>query len=85
MPHGRYGDHVSERRKIYSDEAAELVDVAPSTWRRYCSDTPGRRRIAPEPDGTDIERGHARPYWWPETIEQFKANRVGKGHRSDLR
>lgn len=75
---------MPERRKLYSDEAAKRVGVTPATWRRYCSETPKRRRIAPPADGTDIDRGHARPYWWEATIETFKKGRLGKGRRSDL-
>ncbi len=71
-------------RKLYSDEAAAFVGVAASTWRGYCTEAPGRRRQAPLPDGTDIEAGHARPWWWESTDKRWKEQRPGRGHRTDL-
>jgi hypothetical protein len=72
-------------RKLYVDEAAALVGVLPATWRGYCTASAGRRRQAPPADGVDIERGHARPWWWESTIRQWQANRPGRGVRTDLR
>lgn len=66
-------------RKLYSDEAAEMAGVSFATWRRYCSESEGRRRQAPPHDGTDSERGHVRPWWWESTITAWMANRPGRG------
>jgi hypothetical protein len=71
--------------KLYADEAAAMVGVRPSTWRGYCTEAPGRRRQAPQADGTDIEAGHARPWWWESTIREYIATRPGRGSRTDLR
>jgi hypothetical protein len=65
--------------KLYGEQAAARAHVAFATWRRYCSESPGRRRQAPEPDGTDVDRGHARPYWYPQTIDAWLADRPGRG------
>jgi hypothetical protein len=70
--------------KLYAEDAAKAVPVSFSTWRRYSSDAGGRRRIAPPPDGTDIEKGHARPWWWESTIAEWKKHRPGPGARTDL-
>jgi len=73
--------------KLYNDEAAARAGVSPSAWRDYT--TPSKRRggrlLGPPRDGTDIEGGHARPYWYPETIDAWKASRPGRGARTDLR
>lgn len=66
-------------RKLYSDEAAALVGVTPATWRRYCSESEGRKRQAPPEDDTDLDHGHARPWWWESTILAWVANRPGRG------
>jgi hypothetical protein len=71
-------------RKLYSEAVAEKLRIAPSTWRGYCTEAPGRKRHAPPPDGTDVEKGHARPWWWESTIDAWKEIRPGRGHRTDL-
>jgi hypothetical protein len=72
--------------KLYNDEAAVLADVQAGTWRDYT--TPSKRRsgrlIGPAPDGVEIDRGHARPWWHRATVLQWKANRPGRGARTDL-
>jgi hypothetical protein len=67
------------RRKMYHAAAAAHVGVQPSTWRRYVVE--GR---TPAPDGTDLDRGHARPWWYPETLDAWQASRPGAGARTDL-
>jgi hypothetical protein len=66
------------RRKLHHADAAAHVGVRPSTWRDYHAD--GR---TPPPDGEDRDRGHIRPWWWPETLDQWK--RPGRGARTDLK
>lgn len=68
-------------RKLYSADIAAYLDISPATWRAYCTEAPGRRRQAPPPDGTDIERGHARPWWRQSTITAWDAQRPGQGKR----
>lgn len=65
--------------KLYADEAAARAGVRPSTWRDYCSARNGKAPRGPEPDGTDIEGGHARPWWRPETVDAWLENRPGQG------
>jgi hypothetical protein len=66
-------------RKLYSAEAAQFVGVSPSTWRGYCTDAPGRKRQAPPADGVDIEKQHARQWWWESTLRQWMTERPGRG------
>jgi hypothetical protein len=73
-------------RKLYNDDVAALLGITPATWRRYNAATSnGHRRQAPPPDGTDIQRGHARPWWWETTIRTWQASRPGPGTRTDLK
>jgi len=67
------------RRRLYHAEAATRVGVAASTWRDYHAD--GR---TPPPDGTDSNRGHVRPWWYPETLDAWNATRPRRGARTDL-
>lgn len=71
-------------RILYHEDVAELLGITAGTWRRYCSESPKRRRIAPPPDDHDIEGGHVRPWWRESTIRKWDAARKGAGHRSDL-
>jgi hypothetical protein len=66
-------------RKLYIEDAAQLAGVTAATWRGYCTEAPGRQRQAPAADGTDIQGGHARPWWWESTIEAWIASRPGRG------
>jgi len=73
-------------RKLYNEDVAEYLGISAATWRGYRSTSGGRRRKqAPEPDGTSIEGGHARPWWWETTISAWNADRPGKGTRTDLK
>lgn len=65
--------------KLYHEDAAKHVGVAPSTWRDYTSARGGNPPRGPAPDGTDVENGHARPYWFAETLDAWKARRPGQG------
>lgn len=70
--------------RLYSADAAAYLGYPPATWRRYCAESPQRRRQAPLPDGTDIDRGHARPWWYRSTLDAWQADRPGRGARTDL-
>ena len=70
---------MAPKRKLYSDDAAAAAGVSTGTWYGYRS-----RKVAPPPDGNDIEGAHVRPYWWEATIQTWKANRPGAGARTDL-
>jgi hypothetical protein len=58
-------------RKLYRADVAELIGVQYDTLNRY--------RL-PERDGTDIEFGHARPWWWESTIVEWNNARPGRGY-----
>jgi len=78
---------MTEPTKLYSAEAAAHVGVARSTWADYYSDgrTPGAVEIGPSQreghprraDGVDMDRGAARPYWYPATLDAWE--RPGRG------
>jgi hypothetical protein len=83
-----YAGDVPRPRKLYLDGVAELTGLGESTLRGYRAR--GARRTAeqvaarpgmPEPDGTDVEAGHARPWWWESTIKAWMATRPGKDWR----
>lgn len=63
-----YADGVEQ--KLYRIDFAGLLDVKTDTLNRY--------KLPPR-DGTDIEGGHARPFWWLSTALKWKANRPGRG------
>jgi hypothetical protein len=65
--------------KLYHEDAAAYVGIAASTWRDYASARGGNPPRGPAPDGTDVEGGHARPYWYAATLDAWKANRPGQG------
>jgi len=64
-------------RKLYLDDFAALVGVKPQTLRAYRALSKAR---FPKADGVDIERGKARPWWSPETVEAWRSNRPGSGN-----
>lgn len=61
--------------RLTTKEAAALAGVAVSTWDSYLT-----RGYAPDPDGWF---GNQR-YWLRSTVEAWKANRPGRGKRTDL-
>lgn len=65
--------------KLYHEQAAAHVGLKASVWRDYCSSRGGRPPRGPTPDGTDVENGHARPYWYAPTLDDWKASRPGQG------
>lgn len=63
-------------RKLYLDDFAELLGVGVKTLTGYRSrGTPP----VPAPDGVDLRRGHARPYWYESTALAFRDSRPGRG------
>jgi hypothetical protein len=75
--------------KLYAAEAAARAGVKPSTWRDYYSDgrTPGAVEYGPSKrgeryprraDGMDMDRGHARPWWLPQSVDGWKRDEQGK-------
>lgn len=62
-------------RKLYRADFAALLGVKVDSLNRY--------KLPPR-DGTDIEGGKARPYWWQTTAQRWMADRPGRGARTDL-
>lgn len=63
---------MTPRKKLYRADIAEMAGIAIGSL--------GRANLPPS-DGTDIDGGHARPYWWKKTADTWLANRPGKGWR----
>lgn len=74
--YSQVGLYSQRMGKLYLEDFAALLGVLPRTLSGYRAK--GSPPI-PEPDGTDIQRGHARPWWTEETAQAFKANRPGSG------
>ena len=64
-------------RKLYLDDFADLLGLKSATLAAYRSRGDAR---FPEPDGIDVEQGHARPWWSPKTAKAWVANRPGSGN-----
>lgn len=64
---------MAETRKLYRDDLAALAGIARNSLDRV---------KLPERDGTDIEAGKARPYWFETTAQAWLASRPGKGWRA---
>lgn len=62
-------------RKLYRADLAALAGIRIDSLNKL---------KLPERDGTDLERGKARPYWWESTAREWMANRPGQGARTDL-
>ncbi|RZU46681.1 hypothetical protein EV385_6758 [Krasilnikovia cinnamomea] len=72
---------------LWSEDAAKRAHLARSTWSYY-----KHKNLLPPPDdpddehqGTDVSKYRRRPRWRASTVDAFVANRLGRGHRSDLR
>jgi hypothetical protein len=65
---------AEEQVRLRSYEVAERLGITQSTWNSYVY-----RGQAPQPDG---ERDTRRPYWYESTIDEYAANRPGRGRPS---
>ena len=61
--------------KLYRADLAELAGIKVDSLNRLS---------LPERDGTDIEDGKARPFWYLSTAQEWLVNRPGQGARTDL-
>jgi hypothetical protein len=62
-------------KKLYRADLAELAGIK--------VDSLNKLKLPPR-DGTDIEGGKARPYWYLATARQWLRERPGQGARTDL-
>ncbi len=62
-------------RKLYRADLAALAGIQIDSLNKL---------KLPERDGTDVERGKARPYWYLSTAKRWLAERPGRGARTDL-
>jgi hypothetical protein len=63
-------------RKLYRADLAELAGIKVTSLSRA---------KPPPPDGTDLDAGHARPWWWESTAQAWLAARPGKAWRRGVR
>lgn len=63
---------MAEPRHLYRADVAELLGIRPDSLQRL---------KLPAPDGVDVDRGHARPWWTAATIREWQARRPGRGRR----
>ena len=66
---------MTGKRKLYRADLAELAGIKINSLNRL---------KLPERDGTDIDGGKARPYWFLSTAREWMASRPGRGARTDL-
>ncbi len=66
-----------EDRKLYRQDVADRLGISIRSLGRVVG--------LPERDGTDVEGGHARPFWRAKTIEAWLPTRRGQGWRSGQR
>lgn len=69
---------VGPALRLTADESADRLGIARSTWTSYTSPTRG---YAPPADGTFDSHPH-RPFWYAETVNEFKDDRRGQGARN---
>jgi hypothetical protein len=74
---------VAKPTKLYASDVATRLGIARTTWTSYVSRSLPRGNPAPAPDGVDIERGHAKPWWKPSTITAWERRRPSSPGRSD--
>lgn len=72
----RVGYDQGVEEKLYREDLAALAGIKPDSLNRL--------KLPPR-DGTDTTGGHARPWWYRSTAEEWIANRPGPGARTDLR
>lgn len=74
---GMYPDGVADaERKLYRADLAEMAGINVRSL--------GRVKLPPS-DGTVLEAGHARPWWWESTVRAWLAARPGKGWRKGVK
>lgn len=68
-------------RLLTGPEVARLLGITPGAWRSLVA-----KGYAPAADDPDAERAPQRrsPRWRLDTVAEFRRNRKGRGHRSDL-
>lgn len=70
-------DERAGERKLYRADMARLAGVELQSFTE--------RDMKPPPrDGTDIEGGKARPWWWESTARAWLDARPGKGWRRGM-
>ena len=67
---------VAQGKRLYITDIATRTGVDSTTWRAYVA-----RGQAPHPNGRDIIRGRAHPWWTVEAVERWVAGRPGPGFR----
>lgn len=65
---------VNSDEIVGNDAAAAYVGVSANAWRPYVA-----RGQAPEPVRREIRGGHALPVWTRRQLDEWKANRPGRG------
>jgi hypothetical protein len=71
------------RRYLSQAQFAERIGVSPNSMGRYKL-PPADAVTGPVNDDGSLPRGTIRG-WLPETIDEWNANRPGRGARTDLR
>ena len=79
---------VAKDERLTARAAAERLGIKPDTWWSYVNRAAYEREVgrdrpnlAPPPDGREELSGT--PWWWASTIDAWKANRPGRGARTD--
>jgi hypothetical protein len=63
-------------QKLSIEDVVARTAVDAATWRAYVA-----RGHAPHPNGREIVRGRAQPWWYADAIERWIAGRPGSGYR----
>lgn len=63
-------------KKLYVEDVTAHTGLDSATWRAYVA-----RGQAPHPNGRDIIRGRAQPWWTTEAIQRWITGRPGPGYR----
>jgi len=67
---------MAAKKKLYRADLADLAGISIDSLSRAG---------LPERDGTDIEGGKARPFWFEPTAKAWLASRPGKGWRAGVK
>lgn len=68
---------MSNEEIVGNADAAAYVGVSVNAWRPYVA-----RGQAPAPVRREIRGGHALPVWTRAQLDQWLANRPGRGRRA---